>query len=444
MRVVFLELDTERSWAVASLGPAAIAAYLRAHGHEAELLRVAPDETPEHLAECINRSGAGLVGVSLTARQWGRARELLGAVRPLIDAPLLAGGLHATFSASSVLASPAFDYVCLGEGEEAVLELAGALEEGAPVPAMRNIWPRGAARPELRPPIAPLDSLPFLARDLLGEQHGVVHVTTQRGCPFSCSYCAARTFDDLYAPFGGYVRRRSPEHVIAELEELRDGGPLHYVIFLDDTFTAGRSWVRRYAALHRARVGVGFSLHARPETVDRELLGLLAEAGCKHVVYGVESGSPRVRRDILKRPGENARIVDTFRWTREAGMLATANYMLGLPGETRAEVCETLALHDELAPDDFGHFVFYPYRGTALFELCRERGYLPDDHDELPYAKDASVLRLPELSALDIEELSERFLALRDRDHLRRSGATLTAAQRRQLSAELRARAATS
>jgi hypothetical protein len=232
--------------------------------------------------------------------------------------------------------------------------------------------------------------------------------------------------------------------VIAELEAVRRDSVLNYVIFLDDTFTVDRVWVRRYVELHRARLGVGFSIHARGETVDRELLGVLAAAGCKHVVYGVESGSARVRRTVMGRPSDNQQLIDVFRWTREAGLLATANYMLGLPGETRAEVEETLALHELLAPDDFGHFVYYPYPGTALFEVCHERGYVRSDSDELPFVQGASILSLPDLSAADIAELSERFLALRDRDHLRRSGGGLTVTERHNLSMELRARAATS
>ena len=86
---------------------------------------------------------------------------------------------------------------------------------------------------------------------------------------------------------------------------------------------------------------------------------------------------------------------------------------MGVPGETVAEMHETLALHQELQPADFGVFVFYPYPGTALFHLCRERGYLPDNYLELPAVHRRSILNLPGVSAQDIDAMYERWTAQR-------------------------------
>lgn len=152
-------------------------------------------------------------------------------------------------------------------------------------------------------------------------------------------------------------------------------------------------------------------------------------AGCRHIVYGVESGSEHVRREIMQRSATNARFRAVFRWTREAGILATANYIIGIPGETLAEMEETMALHDELQPADFGCFVFYPYPGTALFRLCRDRGYLPDDYLERPAVHRRTILRLPGVSAEDIDAVYARWTAIRAAGMLRRMpGATLAQA----------------
>src|SRR5258706_4387776 len=182
MKVLFLEVDTERAWAVASMGPAFIAAYLRANGHQAIFLRARYDMSD---AEAVNRvvaEGPDLIGISLTTRQWLRGRQLVAAIRARSETPVIAGGLHATFSPETVLASPGFDYVCLGEGEEAMLELVETLTAGRAPDGLANIWRRGGARPELRPPFEPIDRLPFLARDFLDEPPGIVHMATQRGC----------------------------------------------------------------------------------------------------------------------------------------------------------------------------------------------------------------------------------------------------------------------
>lgn len=430
MRIVFLEVDTERSWAVASIGPAFIGAYLRAHGHEVAFVRAGVDEPDERVAARVAALGPGLLGVSLTTRQWLRGRRLVAAVRRRLDVPVVAGGLHPTFSPEAVLATPGFDFVCLGEGEEAALELVQALEAGEPADAIANVWVRGGARPPLRPPFEPIDALPFAARDLLDEPLGTVHMTTQRGCPFPCTYCAARIYKELYDGVGTYGRRRSHESVLAELRGLREEGRLGYVIFLDDTFTIKHRWVNEFCRLYGEQIGAPFSLHARVETVNERLLHTLAEAGCRQITYGVESGSERVRREVMRRPVTNDRFRDVFRWTREAGILLTANFMMGLPGETREDLQMTLELAEELAVVDFGYFVFYPYPGTHLFRVCVDEGYLPEDHLDRPANHRESILELPDLTKADIAECYDRFTALRERLYAARAGEHMAEATR--------------
>jgi radical SAM superfamily enzyme YgiQ (UPF0313 family) len=427
MRVVFLEVDTERSWAVASIGPAFIGAFLRAHGHQVGFVRARLDSTDAEVIEQILSEDAALVGVSLTTRQWLRARQLIQALRTRSDVPVIAGGIHATFAPEAILASEGFDFVCLGEGEQPMLDLVEALESGGATDCIANIWKRGSpGRPRARPPLAPLDRLPFLARDLLDEPVGTVHIATQRGCPFPCTYCAARMYNQLYAADGEeYGRRRSHANVLAELHELRAQDRLGYVIFLDDTFTINHSWVMQFCRLYGEEIGAPFSLHARVETVNQGLLQMLAAAGCRQITYGVESGSERVRRSIMRRQVTNQRFKDVFRWTREAGILLTANFMLGLPGETRDDLEQTLELAEELNVADFGYFVFYPYPGTHLFDECVARGYLPADYLERPANHRESILELPDLRREDIAEYYDRFTDLRQRLYVDRYGAAV-------------------
>ena len=415
VKVLFLEIDTERQWCVAALGPAFLAATLRCHGHDAALYRVGRDGSIEGLAAAVAAAAPDLIGLSLTTRQWLRARDVAAGLRRRIAVPVIAGGLHPTFSPEETLAAEGIDAVCLGEGEAALLALVEALEAGIPLPdvALPNIQTRPGERPTLGPPIEPIDSIPFMARDLLDERHGVYHMATQRGCPFPCTYCAARMYNALYADAGTYGRRRTIDGVLAEIRALRRAGPVNYLIFLDDTFTIHHPWVFEFCARYGAEAGVPFSLHARAETMNRKLITALAEAGCRHITYGVESGSERLRREVMRRPATNDRLAEVFAWTREAGILVTANYMMGLPGETREDLEATLRLHDRLAPDDFGYFVFYPYPGTPLFTVCRERGYLPADWLERPANHRESILELPDLSRADIAAAYDRWTEVR-------------------------------
>jgi anaerobic magnesium-protoporphyrin IX monomethyl ester cyclase len=253
-------------------------------------------------------------------------------------------------------------------------------------------------------------------------------MVTQRGCPFPCTYCAARMYNEMYADYG---RRRTNASVAAELAGLRedaagDGAGLSYIIFLDDTFTINHKWVREFCRIHKDNGETPFALHARVETVSERMLGELAEAGCKHITYGVESGSERVRREIMQRKVGNQRLIDVFRWTREAGIITTANYMLGMPGETRADLEMTLALHHELQPHDFGYFVFYPYPGTPLFKTCLDLGVLPEGYEGLPANHRQSILNLPDLTQDDIAEFYDRFTAIRQASYLARYGSALS------------------
>ncbi|HET7410024.1 MAG TPA: radical SAM protein [Paracoccaceae bacterium] len=348
MHVAFLEIDTDAEWAVCSLGPAFLGAVARGEGHSAELLRVAPDQPMEAVLRRVAEAGPDLVGISMTTRQWLRGRDVANALPR--ELPVIAGGLHATFSPEQVLAEPGFDAVCLGEGERPFGALLRHLAAGGRIAQARmpNVWVKGGAHPGLDPPVERIDDIPFMARDMLDEKWGVVHMSTQRGCPFPCTYCAARMYDQLYEGIGQYGRRRSIPNVLAELDAIRAAGALSYVIFLDDTFTIHQPWVFEFCREFPGRVGVPFSIHARAETMNPKLIDALAAAGCRHVVYGVESGSERIRREIMKRPVKNDRLVEVFRRTKEAGMLVTANYMIGVPGETPEDLRATIDLHHRL------------------------------------------------------------------------------------------------
>jgi radical SAM superfamily enzyme YgiQ (UPF0313 family) len=229
---------------------------------------------------------------------------------------------------------------------------------------------------------------------------------------------------------------------LGELAALRDGPGLSYIIFLDDTFTIHRPWVREFCRQHREAGATPFSLHARVETVTPRLLEQLAGAGCTQITYGVESGSERVRRDIMKRQVSDPRFHDVFRWTRDAGIHVTANFIIGIPGETREEMDSTLHLADALGVVDFGYFVFYPYPGTSLFHKCRREGWLPDDYLERPANHRQSILALPGLTQQDVTDVYDAFTLLRERRHTERHGLAAQSAAAAQVRRDIQASAA--
>ncbi len=436
MNVLFVELEMDRDWSVASIGPAFLASYVRPMGHTVDIIHLKVDvSTEQGIAEIVQRAPE-VLALSLTSRQWLRAKDLLNRLRQQMHITTIVGGLHPTFSSESVLEEPGVDFVCLGEGELAFADFLNALQSGNTPSGIKNIRGKNEARPPMYAPFSPIDSLPFMARDLLNENNGVYHMTTQRGCPFPCSYCAARMYNEMYGT-KEYGRRRSIENVMAEIRLLKETAEPSYIIFLDDTFTLNHPWVNKFCEIYGAELGIPFSLHARVETINEAMLHRLAKAGCKHITFGVESGSERLRREIMKRRVSNQKLIDAFRWSQDAGILTTANYIIGTPTETREDIEATIALHKQLKPHDFGYFVFYPYPGTPMFHYCKERGLLPDDMFDKPANHRTSILKHDVLSPEDIEEFYQRFTKMREQDYFDRYGQYLTPANKGDVSKQI-------
>ena len=122
MKVLFIEIEMERNWSVAALGPAFLSNYVRPHGHECSIVHIPFDATLEDALNSILSYTFDVVGISLTTRQWQRARTILSALRQKRAVPTIAGGLHPTFSPEHTLEQDGIDFVCLGEGEESFLE----------------------------------------------------------------------------------------------------------------------------------------------------------------------------------------------------------------------------------------------------------------------------------------------------------------------------------
>jgi len=426
MKIQFLEIETEQSWAVTAVAPGYLGSFIKLDGHAAVLSRIGPTQNADEIIDQIKETAPDILGLSLTTQQWRRAAHLLSLIRKKIEVPVIVGGLHSTFAPQAVLMADGIDYVCLGEGEQALNDFLTCFEKQNEIRAgqIQNIWVKGADRPSIRPPVESLDNLPFMDRSLIGEPDGIVHLNTQRGCPFTCTFCASGAIGRLY---GGrkYIRRRSADNVLEELHHIRSIQPLNYVIFLDDTFTLNACWVRDFCRRYGKDFGIGFSINARVETVDPGMINSLSAAGCKHIIYGVESGSRRIRRDVLNRHTGNHRFKNAFRWTKEAGILATANYMIGLPYETREDIEQTLALDRELEPDDFGCFVFYPFPGTHLHHLCLQNGLLPENYMDLKVSHRRSILNLPNLTCDDITYYYEFFESIRKDRYRKRYGGEL-------------------
>jgi anaerobic magnesium-protoporphyrin IX monomethyl ester cyclase len=395
-------------------GLAYVASSLLSSGHQVTVVDMEGDFlSTEQALSRIADSSPSMVAFGGMVTRFRYVRDLALRVRQLIpDAFLTAGNSGATTIPGLYLASCGLDCAVLGEGEVTVSELACALDSGADwrlVPGLAWRGPDGeTVRSPAREPVADLDSLPWPAWDLFPVENYVnsmdhrqktvrhMEVLASRGCPFDCTYC--------YRIYGRKVRRRSPRSIVAEISELVRRYGIEYTGFPDDLFTSDRDFVMETCRLMKQELpGLKWSCLGRVNTVDREMLEAMRDAGCDWISYGIESGCDtmlmRMRRQVTSR-----QCLEAVRLTQSVGIHVECSFLIGMFGETRESVQKTVdfcRMADITAPMLF----VTPYPGTAIFEQAMEKGLIPDLEGFLCRMNSAEDL-LVNLTDLSDRELS--------------------------------------
>ncbi|MFO8055909.1 MAG: radical SAM protein [bacterium] len=399
---------------------------LKRAGSDARVLYLHEEPAEKELALKVREYSPGLVGFSTTSNQYPQAVKYARLLKKAMDVPVIIGGVHASLDPENVISEPSFDMLCVGEGEGAIVDLARALERGEDCSDIPNLWVRRGEeiiKNEPRRLWEDLDSLPFPDREAFDfksilEKQKSASLLSGRGCPFNCAYCANEGLRGLYRGKGSFVRRRSVDNVLEEMDTLAASYEVRKWHFHDDIFTLDRAWVEEFCERYPRKFSVPFDVNVRVETADRDMLSLLRSAGCEWILVGVESGSDRVRREVMGRPMEDARIEELFKHARELGLRTWSFNMVGLPGETEADAAATYELNRRLRPEHMQVSVFNPYPGTRLYEVCKERGVLTGE-SRPGYFVPESVLDLPEFPAESIREWHQKLIRLRDYCHSR-------------------------
>ncbi len=368
------------------LGIAYLSAVLKEAGHEVSLMQVVEPPERERLVERVRDEAPDLLGFSSTTHMFRHVAAWAGWLREETGIPAVCGGVHPTIATADVIECEGIDFAAVGEAEETLLELCEALEAGSDPTGIAGLWAvsgDSVARNPARALRADLDGLPFPDRTIFdpelfcADQHPRGTLMASRGCPFDCSYCSNHAQKSVYPNPRDYVRFRSPENVVAEIEEMVSSDPrIEYIRFDDDILTTDRRWFARLSELYRNRVGMPFICNSRVNFMDREMARALAEMGCEVVCMGIESGNPWLRGKLLNRRMSNGQIERAFEACREAGMKTVSTNMHGLPLEDTAMVLDTVRLNGRCRPDTIQVSTFIPYPRTELFKLCEEQGLI--------------------------------------------------------------------
>jgi anaerobic magnesium-protoporphyrin IX monomethyl ester cyclase len=301
----------------------------------------------------------------------------------------LMGGPHPTYF-PEVIQTPGLDVICQGEGEDAAVELCDALASGSDHRFIRDLWVKSAGtitRNPARELRRDLDALPFPPRELLYAYDPELRLrplksfTTNRGCPFPCSYCFNPSLSEHYGATWKKVRIRSPENVVAELVHVKSQGPLQVIGFRESIFVYNAQWLRQFGDLYRREIGLPYYCHVRGDMMTEEMVDLLAWSGCHTVNLGIETASEELANGVLRRQIKMDKLVAGIRRLKRAGIVVFADNILGIPSGTLADDLATLQMNIDLDVDYAAATLCTPYPGTGIAKFAVDNGYFSGDFD---------------------------------------------------------------
>ncbi len=339
-----------------------------------------------------------LVGIScLFSGQFACIKELSSRIKQEVDAEMVVvtGGTHPSFLPEKTLAETAVDYVVLGEGELTFRALIEGYNSGRGLAEIDGIAFREDGDIHIRRRtswIEDLDALPFPARDLLPmekyfqtkvpmglhwRKRRNTPVISSRGCPFQCPFCSS------YLHWGKRFRKRSAENVLAEIAYLRDKYDVQELKFQDDNLTADR---KRAEAIFQGMIDRGLSMPWNTPnglalwTLDEKMLRLMKESGCYELTLAVESGDPVSFQRYVRKPFslDKARRVAVM--ARRCRITTVAYFIIGFPGESLAQINNSMRFAADLGVDYLMPFIYNPLPGSQLWETCLADGYITADY----------------------------------------------------------------
>jgi len=370
-----------------SLGLLYLAAYLKKNNpeHKVKILDSQVEElTYAELKEVIKEDVPDIVGLpamTFTIKDVIRTINLIKSINE--DIVVVLGGPHVNLFPDETISIKGVDFVVLGEGEPAFLDLVNNISNFERLKEIGGLVFREnghIVNTGTRPLIQDLDALPFPRRDLtpykkytslLATSSVVTTMFTSRGCPYKCSFCDR-------PHLGNKFRYRSAENVVAEIEECIEMG-IGEILIYDDTFTVNRQRVVDICNLIiKKNLRFTWDIRARVNTVDYDLLKLMKTAGCARIHYGVESGNPEILK-ILKKGITLDQVQTAFKLSKKVGISTLGYFMIGSPTETKETIMQTINFALNL-DCDFAHFtITTPFPGTELYRDALKQGIIKED-----------------------------------------------------------------
>jgi anaerobic magnesium-protoporphyrin IX monomethyl ester cyclase len=387
--------------------------------------------TNKEISGRIKQWSPDVVGITIPFSGWWNPASEVASIVKGIDKGIITvlSGLHPSARPADCLMQSNIDFVVIGEAEITMLELVGALEQRIDE-GLKKIKGIGYVKngetviTSPRPVIQDLDSLPFPARHLLPMEvyfaavkeiplRGEIRrpwttMVTSRGCPYSCVFCSIHTV------MGRKWRGRSPENVVDEIEQLVRVYRVKQIDFGDENMTLDK---KRMANICELIVKRGLDIEwftpngVRADTLDENLLAKMKASGCRKIRVAPESGVQRVVDQIIKKNLDLKAVEKAVVLSKKVGIKVGCFFVIGLIGETKEDIVETINYAYKLrrlGADSFVFSIATPVYGTELYEQAKRGGFLRDCFSDEALAAAEPLIETPEFSADDLRELCAR------------------------------------
>lgn len=304
--------------------------------------------SPKIIAEKILLTNPDLIGFSVFSDHYDFMVEITQEIKKINkDIPIIFGGIHPTCIPATAIAEPSVDYVCVGEGEDAFLDLVTALANNNPTTNIQNIWAKQNNRifkNDVRPLRKDLDAIPFPDTDLFEGKKPIFmrkkySIFTGRGCKLNCNYCYNSAMRKIY-PTGNFLRKRSISNIIAELKYAKKKYAPKTILFMDDIMFYDKQWMLDFCKEYKREINIPFTCNIHPKYMDESIAKTLRDANCFLINIGVQTVYEKTRTLSLNRIDSVEEMTEAMDLAKKHGFLISTNIMYNLPLQTEEEMVD--------------------------------------------------------------------------------------------------------